>query len=190
MGQDFDKIKAVSLWPTTVYVSDYQVYDDSMLDEINRLSTIPNTIKKSNSGGWQSEADLYRNSVFKPLCQHISTICFKVFGKDCTTIHQMWAGINKKYDHNVIHNHGAQYNISGVYYLEVPKDSGNIVFRDPRSVATLIADRTLFGMSECETFIPYNGLLLLFPSFLDHYVTPNNSESDRISISFDLTLRD
>jgi uncharacterized protein (TIGR02466 family) len=163
--------------------------DSNMLDEINRLSVIPNNIKKSNYGGWQSEADLYCNSVFKPLCQHISTVCFKLFGKDCTTIHQMWAGINKKYDHNVIHNHGAQYNISGVYYLKVPEDSGNIVFRDPRPVATLISDRTLFGMSECETFIPYSGLLLLFPSFLDHYVTPSNSEDDRIAISFDLTLR-
>lgn len=190
MDQDSDKIKAVSLWPTTIYMSEYPAVDDSMLVEINRLSNIPNNIKKSNYGGWQSDVDLYCNEAFKPLCQHISTVCFKLFGKDCTTIHQMWACINKKHNYNAIHNHGAQYHVSGVYYLQVPENSGDIIFRDPRPSATNASDRSIFDKGECEAFRPYNGLLLLFPSFLDHYVTPSDSDSDRIAISFDLTLRD
>lgn len=190
MVQDSDNIKSISLWPTTVYMADYLKDTSTMLDEVYKLSIIPNNIKKSNYGGWQSDVDLYSIDAFKPLCQHISTICFKLFGKDVTTIHQMWACINKKHNYNAIHNHGAQYNISGVFYLKVPAKSGDITFRDPRPSATNSANRLLFDNGECETFKPYEGLILLFPSFLDHFVAPSNSDQDRISISFDLTLKD
>ena len=189
MVQDLDNIKKVNLWPTTIIMTEYHNGLQELTDEIYKLSLVSRTIRKSNYGGWQSDVTLYENPVFKPLCQHISRLCFKIFGKDTTTVHQMWACINKKHNHNVIHNHG-NYSISGVYYVTVPKNSGDIVFRDPRPAATATAARGLFDSGECEQFIPYTGLLLLFPSYLDHFVLPSNSDDDRIAISFDLTLKD
>jgi uncharacterized protein (TIGR02466 family) len=190
MDQDFAKVNIVSLWPTSILMTEYHENLPDLISEIYRLSNETNNIKKSNYGGWQSNVDLYSNDKFKPLCQYIAKICFEQFGKDSTTIHQMWVGINKKYHHNVIHNHGSQYHVSGVYYVSVPLESGDIVFRDPRPAATSSSARELFDKGECERFRPYSGLILLFPSYLDHFVLPSESAEDRICISFDLTLKD
>ena len=35
---------------------------------------------------------------------------------------------------------------------------------------------------------PKNGLLVMFPSFLSHYVQPNMSDKERIMVSFNLNL--
>jgi uncharacterized protein (TIGR02466 family) len=190
MDQNLDNIKTVTLWPTRIYVTNYAEDVTNIVNEIYKLSKYPNNIKKSNFGGWQSDTDLYKHAAFNSLCQHISTLCFDLFGKNITTIHQMWASVNKKHHYNAIHNHGSVYHISGVFYVFAPPNSGGITFRDPRPLATASIHRPMFDNSECETFTPYNGLLLLFPSYLDHFVEPNNSDSDRISISFDLTLKD
>ncbi len=41
---------------------------------------------------------------------------------------------------------------------------------------------------DSEYFTPSTGLVLMFPSYLEHFVLPNRSDDDRISMSFDLTL--
>ena len=35
---------------------------------------------------------------------------------------------------------------------------------------------------------PIEGLLIIFPSYLDHFVEPSNADEDRISISFDVVV--
>ena len=40
------------------------------------------------------------------------------------------------------------------------------------------------------SFIPNEGLLVLFPSHLQHDVEVNKSDEDRISVSFNLKLND
>src|SRR5258708_19259905 len=100
----------------------------------------------------------------------------------------MWACINKKHDQNLIHSHTNNYNLSGVYYLNVPKDCGDIVFRDPRPGANQAPYRLFKDDGDSEYFTPFEGLIILFPSYLEHFVLPNRSDGDRISMSFDLTL--
>jgi hypothetical protein len=41
---------------------------------------------------------------------------------------------------------------------------------------------------DSEYFTPSEGQIILFPSYLEHFVLPNRSAGDRISMSFDLTL--
>jgi hypothetical protein len=40
--------------------------------------------------------------------------------------------------------------------------------------------------SEQNMLLPSEGTLLIFPSFLQHFVNPNASDSDRISAAFNL----
>jgi hypothetical protein len=98
----------------------------------------------------------------------------------------MWASINKKNDFNTVHSHTNVFDLSGVYYVKVPVNSGNIVFRDPRQ-GQIHSNSKLYG-SDSEQFMPFECMLLIFPSWLEHYVLPNLSDDDRISISFDITL--
>lgn len=188
-GLDNIKVSVVDLWPTTIYNLDVALDFDALKTEIYNIAAIPNTIKKSNYGGWQSDVDLFTNPVFKPLCQYIARTCFVLFQSESINFNQMWACINKKHDQNLIHSHGERCHFSGVYYVDIPENSGAIVFRDPRPSATNSATRKL-GYSDCEHFFPHTGQLLIFPPWLDHYVLPNESDHDRISISFDIVLGD
>jgi uncharacterized protein (TIGR02466 family) len=161
---------------------------EGMINEIYHLTGIPGSIKKSNYGGWQSDVHLHENDVFKPLCNHVNAVCARVFKVKGARFHQMWACINKKYDQNLIHSHTNRYNLSGVYYLNVPRDSGEIVFRDPRPGANHAPNRLFTDDCDSEYFMPSDGLTILFPSYLEHFVLPNRSDGDRISMSFNLTL--
>lgn len=186
MGQSFVNIKPVHLWPTTVYISEIQSLDtEKLITEIYKLQSISPVIKKSNYGGWQSEVDLFANPVFANLVDEISTTMFWLFNKNIQ-IKQMWACVNKHKDFNLVHTHGNEYHLSGVFYLKVPAQSGNICFRDPRPAAINSTTNRIFNQGDSENFVPYERQLILFPSFLEHFVMPNESQEDRISVSFDL----
>jgi uncharacterized protein (TIGR02466 family) len=187
MDPNLNDIRFITLWPTHLMMTTLLVDPQPMIDEVYNLAQAPNEIKKSNYGGWQSETDLYINKAFQPICSHVADICSRVFNVKGTKFHQMWACINKKYDQNLIHSHSNAFNLSGVCYLKVPTDSGSIVFRDPRPGSIHAPDR-LFNYGDSEYFVPFDNMLILFPSYLEHFVLPNLNDEDRISVSFDITL--
>jgi len=189
MDQQPENVRFSLLWPTVVMQSTFVEHLDEMKKEVYRLNGLPsNEIRKSNYGGWQSDIHLHDNAAFRPLLAFVSTLCAQVFKVKGATFHQMWACINKKHDQNLIHSHTNNYNLSGVYYLNVPADSGEIVFRDPRPGANQAPYRLFKDDGDSEYFAPVEGLIILFPSYLEHFVLPNQSDGDRISMSFDLTL--
>jgi len=188
MDQQPENVSFSLLWPTVVMQSHFVEHLADMKREIYRLNGLPNTIRKSNYGGWQSDINLHHNAMFRPLMDFVSTQCAQVFKVKGATFHQMWACINKKHDQNLIHSHTNNYNLSGVYYLGVPPDSGEIVFRDPRPGANQAPYRLFKDDGNSEYFMPVEGQVLMFPSYLEHFVLPNRSDGDRISMSFDLTL--
>ena len=73
-----------------------------------------------------------------------------------------------------LHNHNKSY-VSAVVYLKLPKGSGNIVFR-PRYNQY---DNSAYS----STFKPEEGTYFIFPGYLDHFVTRNQSDEKRISLS-------
>ena len=188
MNQDPGDITISTLWPTVLLQSRFGGDLEEMKREVYRLNALPGSIRKSNYGGWQSDVHLHDNPVFAPLCRHIREACARVFKVKGATLHQMWACINKRGDQNLIHSHTNNYNLSGVHYLNVPRDSGEIVFRDPRPGANQAPYRLFQDDGDSEYFMPSDGLVMLFPSWLEHFVLPNRSDGDRISVSFDLTL--
>jgi uncharacterized protein (TIGR02466 family) len=103
----------------------------------------------------------------------------------------MWAVINKPQSTNNIHNHPFNY-LSGVFYLQVPTDSGALVFHDPRPQAQVIAPPKKLDESIHTSYrvswTPKPNDLIFFPSWLNHEVEINNSKEDRIVISFNLEL--
>ena len=66
--------------------------------------------------------------------------------------------------------------ISGVYYVQVPENSGKLVFE--------------YNINQYQTkrfwVEPIVGNFFLFPSTLNHFVTKNMGDDLRISISFNL----
>jgi len=147
------------------------------------------SVKKSNRGGWQS--DLYKpEGEFKPLVKEIKEFCSHLpLDIKEIFIPQLWVNVNKRGDWNTIHQHGA-YHLAGTYYVKVPKDSGRICFRDPRpSAIGNVFVNSRFDKGEFKNVNIMEGLLMIWPSYLDHFVEPSQTDEERISISFDIMAR-
>ena len=103
-------------------------------------------------------------------------------------ITNMWFNINHPGNYNVMHNHPGSF-FSGAFYIDVPQNSGELVFKPPTG-----AESFYFGGDYNNYFVrtvhikPKRNLLVLFPSWIDHYVEQNNSDLDRISISFNTRI--
>jgi uncharacterized protein (TIGR02466 family) len=100
-------------------------------------------------------------------------------------LNECWVNIAKKGAYQETHNHGNVL-MSGVIYINVNKQSGSFQFINP-----LASESTLLGQPN-NTFgylynvIPQPGMILLFPGWMDHRALPNESDIDRISISFNI----
>ena len=105
-------------------------------------------------------------------------------------ITSMWSIINKKDSFNERHHHGNS-SLSAAYYVNADKDSGDIVFYDPRHAFTFSHPENLHVNdlnAQVKSVTPKSGLLVLFPSYLEHSVKPSKSIEDRIVISFNVSL--
>jgi uncharacterized protein (TIGR02466 family) len=86
-----------------------------------------------------------------------------------------WAHIHEKNMSTNTHDHGTEY-VSSVLYLSAPEGSGDLVFLPRVNPYDNHAYRS--------NFKPIEGYYYMFPSYIDHFVTRNESEEKRISISF------
>ena len=150
----------------------------------------------SNMGGWQSnnitdfnkEFELLKKSILQQSFLYCKEINLEIF--ENLKINQIWANVNKYKDFNLPHLH-LNASLSGVYYVDVNDKSGNIVFTNNNNSMLFLwqnIKRKYFdeNNSNAYSFLPKNGDLIIFPAWANHYVEPNLSEKDRISISFDL----
>ena len=95
-----------------------------------------------------------------------------------------------------MHTHSGSI-FSGVFYIKVPDRCGRLVLEDPS--AQLMQSFLKYWHLEVEwnqyTSMVWNvspdpGDLVIFPSWMSHYVEPNMSDEDRISISFNTIVED
>ena len=106
-------------------------------------------------------------------------------------IKEMWAIINKKNDFNVIHTHPNCY-LSAAYYVKAPKDCGRFQIECP-NIARRYAYPEVEKKNELNTEVAgidvKEGDLLIFPGYLPHKVAKNESDEDRIVISFNVDVK-
>ncbi|MDX1976625.1 MAG: TIGR02466 family protein [Pseudanabaenaceae cyanobacterium bins.68] len=149
----------------------------------------------SNVLGWHSSDQLHKQSDFQPLVEMINYFLPEVV-RDLAWdneevkpfISNCWAIVNGKNASNVLHNHCNAY-LSGVYYVKAPRNSGNLYFHDPRVGAQMLVppyDKiTPITLSKL-IYQPSEGMLVIFPSWLWHGVEINQSEEERVSMSFNV----
>ena len=102
----------------------------------------------------------------------------------------MWSIINEEGAFNQKHHH-SNSDISAAYYVSAHGECGDIVFYDPRPARVFnspIAKSSNKLNATINSVKPENGLLVLFPSYLEHSVNPNLSNKKRVVISFNLSL--
>lgn len=123
---------------------------------------------------------------------------FDTFESQVTTLDfaNVWININNKGGYNEIHTHPGSL-MSGAFYVKVPPegDAGHICFhRNSMEAYTIHSLGLAEDLSTAETphtfatwtYPPKEGRLVLFPSWIPHGVRENETDQDRISISFNL----
>lgn len=112
---------------------------------------------------------------------------------------QGWPNVNRLGDYHDPHNHPYAY-LSGTYYVRVPESRaplrnradvrpGCITFYDPRGAVNMTAIKDDPQIEPEFTVAPRPGTILMWPAFLMHFVHPNLSQDPRISISFNIVIR-
>lgn len=158
-------------------------------------------VEKSNVGGWHSATDFFEwpypeaKKVLEWVGQSVKAMTAFTTGTrdvqgELTAIG--WVNLLRQGAYNTPHSHPDSM-WSGVYYVDVGSHpaayptSGVIEFLDPRCAVEMIS---LPGepFREKYTVHPESGMLVLFPSWLYHYVHPYQGEDARISISFNAVV--
>ena len=149
-------------------------------------------VQISNRGGWQSKPFFQPEKEFELLWveieEKINMYNQTIELKNGVRISDMWFNVNYKGSANRQHQHAGSVH-SGVYYIKTPENCGRICFTHPSSSIAwswgppMIEKYNAFN-TNMVTMNPEKNLLLVFPSWLDHSVDPNQSDDIRISLSF------
>ena len=91
------------------------------------------------------------------------------------------------------HSHSNSIVSGSLYYAPLPDPVANMVFERHTSYQALAfnvrPDKTNIYSAQRNVIVPKQGMLVLFPSKLQHYVEPNQATTDRHSIAFNSFVR-
>ena len=183
--------------------SDFIYHATLDVDENNLERYVKNIISnntsrvRSNVGGYQSN-DLELNDnilfLFNEIENHLHKTAQNIGFKRKLRLNNFWLNVNNHKDYNAPHRH-PQSLMSGVFYIKVPENSGRIKFINPNG-ALIDSYLSYFHFQVGKDYSPTSLLasewnitpekndLILFPPWLEHWVESNNSNEERISISF------
>ncbi|MFK5985239.1 MAG: putative 2OG-Fe(II) oxygenase [Pseudomonadota bacterium] len=174
-----------------------------LFNDVQRWCNKPNDGYRSSFGGQRSYEDIFEDSseyvqqllpyiqesITNYLSTHIESM-IKVtnesnFDIDVTP----WAYLLQVGDFMKPHLHPDGF-ITGVYYVKVPTDittdEGALVLMAPDTGRSLVPHPST--VADSVTYRPKAGDLLLFPSYIPHYVNPFKN-SERAVIAFDIKLK-
>ena len=192
------------LFPTPVYqnILDFRPSElKSMLDFMLDLEWAPDRdiVNRPNGETTKLEADLLdcpelkklENKITEEVHNYARLLQIDLTKHGLKRINS-WGNLQRKGNYIAQHRHN-NTQFAGVFYLQTPKDSGDIVFFTRNATwitshwepsVTGYDDRNSFE----KRFEPQESGIFLFPAHLDHYVTPSNSNLERYSISFNYNL--
>lgn len=164
-------------------------------EEIYDIKNNLNNRNYSNVGGWQSEdIDIFDNffektelrSLTKKIIFNVQQVYDLWNIRNPAKLSNMWCNINGYKDFNVSHFH-AKSLFSVSYYVKCNENSGDIIFNRPDSLEHYIDKTTSFHTFTHYSYPPLEGMFVIFPSNVPHYVMPNMTNEDRISIAFNFS---
>jgi len=194
------KVDTLSLFPVEVFKIQTDGIDNKKLSDIVYEKEKNETSgQKPNMGGWRSLGNLIDDKRFIKILENVD--------KGFQTVHEtnnyideveiivesMWVNVNRPTNYNKSHIH-AEVHWSFVYYIKVQEKSGDLVFVDPRIRRTMQTqalfkqDYYTLASAAIISITPDVGDLIIFPSYLEHFVEPNLSEEPRISISGNIII--
>jgi len=185
-------LQTIRAFSTPFWIEDLELDIDNITSTVKDIQRVCEGNKNSNIGGWQSK-DLVSDTIsnykhlyklVNTLQKSIDTISTQIDPTMKLCIGNVWINVNNRGDYNTPHYHPGS-SLAGVLYIQCSTGS-NIEFKHE----TLMEHYPLQTKSEMfadklELF-PKVGRLIVFPAWIKHSVTPNESDTERISIAFNI----
>lgn len=158
-------------------------------------------LQRSNIGGWHSTNDFFTFNIpcvrtLRDRAQQLTielsraVIVVKDKPRKFGFRVEAWANVLREGGYNGVHDHPNSV-WSGTYYVasgeprETHPNNGMLELLDPRNGVTMVhISDTVLGAR--YTVDPKPGLMVLFPSWLRHFVHPFFGSGERISVAFNM----
>ena len=205
--------KIIPLFPVPLGVYTFgeihERQDRQLVSDILKVKSRDEGRVASNCGGWHSHNLLEEEPSFEELsvliCETAREFSASIGCESDLKMTSLWANVNSKGDFNMNHHHVGNA-LAGVYYPcksigdysqsdEPPVKPGSwsqlggeLTLVDPKygvNPGLPLTSPSGYNLSHYHV-TPTTGLLLLFPSYLVHGVTPQKDETIRVSLSFSL----
>lgn len=196
----------VMAYPTPILISPWPD-SDALNAEVRALVTAAETadrgISRSNVGGWHSPPDFFGRdeACIKALLARIERVMIELMRSVLSPSAEPrafrfqiegWANLLRPGGYHMLHNHPNAH-WSGVYYVgDNPPVagrpmSGKLEFVDPRPAASMLHldEVSIYGR---QLFDPRAGVMVVFPSWLQHLVHPYFGDGERITVSFNVVV--
>jgi uncharacterized protein (TIGR02466 family) len=165
------------------------IYDDLILQDKFQYNVVAKSHKLSDPTFNTNFIDEYgAEKLKKAIAIHINqyaTMIDPTIDVSRFKISSAWLTLNSKGSYTFTHDHGNS-DISGCYYFKTNSKDGNIFFKTPNK---LLSTSFLYkNIPSVVDYTPEVGKILLFPGWLEHGVHMNNSDSDRVSVSFNINF--
>lgn len=141
-----------------------------------------------------NDLDIYELTETKAMIlKHVNKYC-SFFNDFKVDLHSSWFNFSKQGNFQFAHDHVSDPHadhsaeISGVYYYQTNGEDGDICFINPFNAARYFHFGRVSSRAN-NIYTPTEGRLLLFPSFVEHKVRPNKTDSTRISLAFNFTRK-
>ena len=190
-----------NLFPTPLVT--FKIDDDQLnrelLAEIEQRRASEGGVKRSNRQGWHSASDFFQRRepaqaklagfMCEAVLQATRQLAPDIDLSRLDLVCDGWINANPTGAYNSPHDHvGSLW--SGVYYVSMPSDgadesqsSGRLEFLSSRGGLAKGAITAPFTATKLSVR-PKPGSLLLFPANLLHWVHPNASAEERVTIAF------
>jgi hypothetical protein len=157
----------LSVWSTEIPL------DPILIEHSITMSQTVKSNRASNRGGWQGTFRDAENQ-FPWILSLLEKIKFELekHYQNQISFRKFWMNVNRPGHSNDWHRHEID-KPAAVYYIQVPKNSGKILFKN---------DSMTYSIE------PYSGLLLSFPGDIYHSVEENLSNESRISFAMNLRV--
>ncbi len=186
------------LFPTCIHEYVFDKFDADELINFcyKQKEKNPEGQINSNRGGWHSPFYDFTddNIITKTLAEGLGKSVFTSMQPNLVFNISYWIMINPPNSYNTSHTHPDAH-LSGVMWIKTPENSGNLRFNNPyefsgytecNSYIEEVQDNT--GFFPTYYFYPMVGKMLTFPSSLRHEVFVNESNEDRIAVSYNIKI--
>jgi uncharacterized protein (TIGR02466 family) len=189
-------------FPTPIWYTLFEgITDDqynAALEYCLERSQKEESVVYSNKGGWQSRPSSYVQAIYTPLKpfliqleEYLKHAFIDIGINTPKPVSSVWINVNSKNSYNNLHLH-TQASLSGVFYLT--DNNAKITFERNQDASSYHLDwmgaATDTPLSyRGVDYVPLKGQLIIFPSWLQHSVSPNTNESPRVSIAFNCSYQ-